>query len=68
MKKFLILVMILCFNLSLASYAEIVIYNPNSKIYHAEWCRHAARCKVCIKIEKAKAKARGGRPCKVCGG
>ena len=48
--------------------AETVVYNPNSKIYHNTSCSSAAKCKVCIKIDKQKAIKQGGRACKKCGG
>lgn len=68
MKKLLIIFTVICINLSITSFAETVIYNPNSGIYHNLSCPHGARCKSCIKIDKQKAKQQGGRPCKTCGG
>jgi len=56
------------FLMPLAVQAEMVVFNPNSKIYHNTSCSSAAKCKVCIKIDKSKAKKQGGRPCKKCGG
>ncbi len=49
--------------------ANYVVFNTNSHIYHAPWCKWADRCTVnCIKTSKQNAIMRGGRPCKVCGG
>lgn len=66
MKKILTLLIAICINLSLASYAETVMMNVNTKKYHQEYCRYVN--KNCIKIEKKEAIKRGGAPCKVCGG
>ncbi len=68
MKKLLIIFIAVCFNLSLTCFGETVIYNPKSGIYHNLSCSHGLRCKSCIKIEKQKAKQKGGRRCKTCGG
>ena len=38
MKKILALLIALCINLSLASYAETVMMNVNTKKYHKEYC------------------------------
>ncbi len=52
-----------------ASMAETVAFNVKTLKYHKLGCIHAQKCTVnCIKVEKEKAKARGGIPCKVCGG
>ena len=49
--------------------AETVAFNVKTMKYHKPGCVHAQKCTVnCIKIEKQQAKARGGIPCKVCGG
>lgn len=49
--------------------ANYVVFNTNSHIYHAPWCRWAERCtRNCIQTSKQNAIKRGGRPCKVCGG
>jgi len=58
----------LLFLMPLAVQAETVVFNPNSKIYHSTSCPSAAKCKVCIKIDKQKAIKQGGRACKKCGG
>ncbi len=68
MKKFISLLIMVCLNFSLAAFAETVVFNPDSKIYHSINCYHAVKCKKCIKIEKKEAQNRGGRPCKKCGG
>ena len=50
-------------------FAETVVYNAKTGKYHTLGCQWAKKCTVnCIKIEKKDAKARGGVPCKVCGG
>ena len=47
----------------------IVDFNTVTHKYHNPDCIWAKRCTVhCIKITRAEAKARGGIPCKVCGG
>lgn len=52
-----------------AAMAQTVAFNVKTLKFHKLECPHAQRCTVnCIKIEKEKAKARGGIPCKVCGG
>jgi len=68
MKRILCIFMAIIINLQLCVYAETVVYNPNSGIYHKVTCQHAKRCKKCIKIEKKEAQQQGGRPCKNCGG
>ena len=46
-----------------------VVFNTKSKKYHCATCTWAKRCtKNCITTTLADAKARGGVPCKVCGG
>ena len=67
MKKFLTILMLLIFMAPV--YAETVVYNTNTGKYHKPTCKWAKKCTVnCIKIDKKQAKARGGVPCKVCGG
>lgn len=68
MKKFISILIIICLNFSLTAFAQTVVFNPDSKIYHSVNCHHAVRCKKCIKIEKKEAQKQGGRPCKTCGG
>ncbi len=68
MKKIISALLIFIFLVTGSAFAETVIYNPNSKIYHNEYCHSAKICKVCIKIEKKEAIRRGGRVCKRCGG
>ena len=69
MKKYTsVIILSILFMMPLSVVAETVIFNPNSKIYHKENCVSASKCKVCIKIDKLKAKKQGGRPCKRCGG
>ena len=49
--------------------AQTVAFNVKTLKFHKLECPHAQRCTAnCIKIEKEKAKAIGGIPCKVCGG
>lgn len=49
--------------------AEIVVFNTKTLKIHKPSCQSAQACTVnCIKIEKSTAKARGGVPCKKCGG
>lgn len=68
MKKFLISLLVLCLT-SAICFAETVVFNTETHKYHKPSCRCAKKCTVnCIVIEKQKAKARGGVPCKVCGG
>ena len=56
MKKLLslILIFMIYFVSSISVFAETVVYNTKTG--------------NCIKLEKKDAKARGGIPCKVCGG
>lgn len=68
MKKILISLM-LSLILSSACFAETVVFNTKSHKYHKPSCSYAIKCTVnCINIEKQQAKAKGGVPCKVCGG
>ena len=68
MKKFLIIFLSL-FIFAGSCFAETVVFNVKTLKYHKPSCQHAAKCtKNCIKIEKNEAKARGGVPCKTCGG
>jgi Na+-translocating ferredoxin:NAD+ oxidoreductase RnfE subunit len=46
-----------------------VAFNTKSHIYHCLTCYHVPACtRNCIVITRADAIARGGRPCKHCGG
>ena len=72
MKKFLSTIIFIAivslFNVSMV-FAETVVYNVQSGIYHNVSCSSANRCtKNCIRIDKKEAIKRGGRPCKNCGG
>ena len=68
MKKFFI-TLICLFVFAGTCYAETVIFNTKTLKYHNINCHHAQKCtQSCIKIEKQKAKAKGGVPCKTCGG
>lgn len=70
MKKVLLLALVVLFNsfLSLASFADTVVYNTKTGKYHAQNCEWAKKCTVnCIKIDRKQAVQRGGVPCKVCG-
>lgn len=71
MKKLLLIASAMfCIGLSTSSaYAYSVYYNTNKHIYHKHSCKWAKKCtKNCISIDHKDARARGGRPCKVCGG
>ena len=68
MKIILTLLIAICLNLPMLALAEIVIYNPNTGIYHSVTCAHGKRCKKCIKVDKKEAQKDGARPCKTCGG
>lgn len=69
MKPKLFLFLLIIFGLmQLPGIAETVIYNPNTKIYHNQYCASAARCKICKKVEKTQAIRSGARACKKCGG
>ena len=68
MKKFIasLLFVLLAANIS---FAEVVVFNTKTHKYHAPSCNYAKKCTVnCVKLEKQQAKAKGGVPCKVCGG
>lgn len=68
MKK-LIISLITFLLVSNVCFAEIVVFNTKTHKYHNPSCSSAKKCTVnCIKIEKEQAKAKGGVPCKVCGG
>lgn len=68
MKK-LIISFLLFLTISTACFAETVVFNTKTHKYHKPSCIAAIKCTVnCIKIEKQKAKTRGGIPCKICGG
>lgn len=48
---------------------EIVAFNTQSHKYHCLTCEWAVKCtRNCINIKTSEAIARGGVPCKVCGG
>ena len=67
MKKFIIF-LAMCFLIPSVN-AETVVYNTSSGKYHKPTCQFAKKCtKNCIKIDKKQAKAKGGVPCKSCGG
>lgn len=52
-----------------AAFAETVVFNVKTLKYHKPTCKAAKQCTVnCIRIEKEQAKAKGGKPCKMCGG
>ena len=69
MKKILFLILLLISSVSYASDEEIVKLNTKTYIYHSIDCKWAKRCtKNCISSTKEKAKSRGARACKVCGG
>jgi len=53
---------------SLADSNGMVMFNENSKKYHALSCAHLAKCTHCIKIKRSEAKAQGGVACKTCNG
>lgn len=67
-RVFLIFGIILCCATSAVD-AKSVYYNTNSHIYHKHSCERAEKCtKNCVSIDDSAARARGGRPCKICGG
>ena len=70
MKKVLFsIILLIGLFLPLNSFADTVVYNTKTGKYHAQSCASAKKCTVnCIKLEKKDVKARGGVPCKVCGG
>lgn len=48
---------------------EFVAFNTNSLKYHCSKCEWARKCtRKCMEVKKARARASGGVPCKVCGG
>lgn len=68
MKKLIVSIFLFLF-MANSCLAETVVFNVKTHKYHAMGCKYAIKCTVnCIKIEKQQAKARGGVPCKVCGG
>lgn len=68
MKKLIISVFILLFTAT-TCFAETVVFNTKTHKYHKPTCSSAIKCTVnCIKIDKQQVKAKGGIPCKVCGG
>jgi hypothetical protein len=55
--------------LALAADDEMVAFNTKSHKYHCLSCQYAVKCtQNCIQIKRSDAIARGGVPCKVCGG
>src|SRR3989442_5329651 len=55
--------------LALAADDEMVAFNTKSHKYHCLSCQYAVKCtQNCIQIKRSDAIARGGGPCKVCGG
>lgn len=68
MKKLTALLCLLFFSVNVCL-AQTVIYNVKTGKIHKISCPAAQKCTVnCIKIEKKEAQARGGVPCKKCGG
>lgn len=68
MKKLITSIFIFLFTINVA-FAEAVIFNTKTHKYHKPTCTAAGKCTVnCIKIDKQQAKAKGGVPCKICGG
>ncbi len=71
MKKFLILLTVLCcMTLSYAAAQEntqTVLLNTKTLIYHPKECFAAKRCnKNCVSTTLQKARAKGAKPCKIC--
>lgn len=65
----LLLVLALCVALAAPSQDEVVAFNTKSLKFHCRTCPAAKRCtRNCIDLPRAEAKARGGVPCKICGG
>lgn len=68
MKKFIVSIFVFLFTVNIC-FAETVVFNTQTHKYHKPTCRWAIKCTVnCVRIDKQQAKARGGVPCKVCGG
>lgn len=68
MKNLVTSIFILLFTANIVI-AETVVFNVKTHKYHKTTCSSAIKCtKNCIKIDKQQAKAKGGVPCKVCGG
>lgn len=68
MKKLIASIFIFLFTANFCL-AETVVFNTKTHKYHKPSCSSAIKCTVnCIKIEKQQAKAKGGVPCKICGG
>lgn len=68
MKKLIVSIFIFLFTVNICL-AETVVFNTKTHKYHKPTCSSAIKCTVnCIKIDKQQAKAKGGVPCKVCGG
>ena len=54
---------------SAPAHAHSVYYNTKTHIYHKHSCSAATRCtRNCITTTDDAARARGGRPCHICGG
>ncbi len=68
MKKLFSILLLLVMSAS-SVLAETVMFNTKTGKIHKLTCPSAKSCTVnCIKIDKKEAKARGGVPCKKCGG
>lgn len=68
MKKLIVSLFVILLSINVCL-AETVVFNTNTHKYHKPSCSSAIKCTVnCIKIDKQQAKARGGVPCKRCGG
>lgn len=68
MKKLLTFICLFLLTINAAT-AEIVVFNVKTYKIHKVSCASAKQCTVnCIKIDRSDAKARGGVPCKQCGG
>lgn len=68
MKKFIVSIFVFLLTVNIC-FAEMVVFNTQTHKYHKPGCRWAIKCTVnCIHIDKQQAKAKGGIPCKVCGG
>ncbi len=68
MKKLLTLLCLFALSASVCL-AEVVVFNTKTLKIHKPSCPSAQICTVnCVKIEKSQAKAKGGVPCKKCGG
>lgn len=52
----------------LADDNKMVMFNEESKKYHALSCAHAKKCTHCVRIRRSEAKSKGGVACKTCKG